>query len=170
MAKVLKAKEGNKLSRILKSIVRVLGKMKDSYMQGITECSGKFDYGAPCLAGPTVYVTSLPRSYSVSSTKTNDDEDFRELVRAASRRSLENKVKADLLRKQQVVIASKSPMGGGGGGLGFNKMPRSQSVGIGRIDEDSPCEFEGNHVKVKTEFLYPRSRSYAVSNRSFNAL
>lgn len=161
MEKVKEAKEGSKLSRMRKSFVRVLAKMRDSYVQGMTECSGKFDYGAP-MTGHAV--PTLPRSYSASSTRSNDD-DFRELVRAASRRRglLENKVEIDLLRKQQV--GNKSPMGG----AVPNKMPRSQSVGIGRIDEDGPCDFEGD-VKVKTQ-LYPRSRSYAVnSKRSINAL
>ncbi|KAF3439078.1 hypothetical protein FNV43_RR17353 [Rhamnella rubrinervis] len=161
MEKVKGAKEGSKLSRMMKCFVRVFAKMRDSYVQGMTECSGKFDYGTPITGSA---LATLPRSYSVSSTRSNDDEDFRELVRAASRRCLGDKLEADLLRKQQA--GNKPPMGGGVP----NNMPRSQSVGIGRIDEDGPCDFEGD-AKLKTDLLYPRSRSYAVnSRRSINAI
>lgn len=159
-----KGKEDGKLRRMRKSFVRILTKLRDSYMQGMTECSGKFEYGA-VMACPTVplSVNSIPRSYSVSSTKSSsENEDFRELVRAASTRSLRGKVDADLLSKQ-----SRSSMAGGGR-VPNNNMPRSQSVGIGRIDEDSPCEFQGD-IKVNTD-LYPRSRSYAISKRSINAI
>ncbi|KAH7520320.1 uncharacterized protein LOC107425023 [Ziziphus jujuba] len=163
MSKV-KGKEEGKLRRIRKCVVRMLTKLRDSYMQGMAECSGKFDYGA-AMACPTVPVANIPRSYSVSSTKSNnyENEDFRELVRAASTKSLRGKVEADLLSKQR-----NSPLMAGGGVP--NNMPRSCSVGfgpIGRIDEDSPCEFQGD-FKVKTD-LYPRSRSYATSKRSINA-
>jgi hypothetical protein len=43
-------------------------------------------------------------------------------------------------------------------------MPRSHTVAIGRIDEEKPCDFDEEDVKVKTN-VYPRSRSYAVSKR-----
>ncbi|THG04915.1 hypothetical protein TEA_005733 [Camellia sinensis var. sinensis] len=46
-------------------------------------------------------------------------------------------------------------------------VPRSCSVGMGRIDEERPCEFGDNNyngVNVRKELLvYPRSRSYAVT-------
>lgn len=38
---------------------------------------------------------------------------------------------------------------------------RSQSVAVGRIDEDAPSEFKDD-VKVGTDLLFPRSRSYAA--------
>ncbi|GMP61755.1 hypothetical protein CsSME_00024094 [Camellia sinensis var. sinensis] len=45
-------------------------------------------------------------------------------------------------------------------------VPRSCSVGMGRIDEERPYEFRDNNyngVNVRKELLvYPRSRSYVV--------
>ncbi|XVF59236.1 hypothetical protein PTKIN_Ptkin07bG0259800 [Pterospermum kingtungense] len=78
-------------------------------------------------------------------------DDLRELVRAASTRSLGNKlVRSELLQRQQ---ARQSPNGSVNGA---NNMPRRRSVGIGRIDEDKPYDFEKDDV-------FPRSRSYAVT-------
>lgn len=76
-------------------------------------------------------------------------------MRVASTKSLGNKIQADLLRKQQAVVA-RSPITSAP-----DNMPRSRSVGFGRIDEDKPCEFE-EVIKLNTQ-IYPRSRSYAVS-------
>ena len=44
-----------------------------------------------------------------------------------------------------------------------SQMPvkRSQSVVVGRIDEDAPCEFKED-ANVGSDLLFPRSRSYAV--------
>ncbi|CAD5176531.1 unnamed protein product [Musa acuminata subsp. burmannicoides] len=70
----------------------------------------------------------LPRSYGLQSA---GDEDLRELMRAASR-SL--------------------------GTLPPPAVPRSQSVAVGRIDEDKPCDF--GEVAVGADLLLPRSRSH----------
>uniref|UniRef100_A0A2P2PKC7 Uncharacterized protein n=1 Tax=Rhizophora mucronata TaxID=61149 RepID=A0A2P2PKC7_RHIMU len=46
-------------------------------------------------------------------------------------------------------------------------LPKSTSVGMGfmgRIDEESPSDFE--EAGVNKGKAYPRSRSYAVANRS----
>ncbi|KAF8377664.1 hypothetical protein HHK36_031048 [Tetracentron sinense] len=104
---------------------------------------------------PAGQISTLPKSFSVNSSRSSNDEDLRELIRAASTRNLGNKVEADLMRQKQLrQSATTRPKG----------VPRSFSVGIGRIEEDKPCEF-GEHVNVKTDGLYPRSRSYAVSKR-----
>ncbi|KAK9284177.1 hypothetical protein L1049_025181 [Liquidambar formosana] len=141
----------SKLSRCLKAPIRILTKARDFYIRSMLVCDGSV------MGLPTGQVTTLPKSFSVNSSKSNNDEDLRELVRAASTRSLGKKVELDLLRRQQPVTGKSSPASGP------NNVPRSASVGIGRIDEDAPCEF-GEDVKVKTD-VYPRSRSYAVSSR-----
>ena len=41
-------------------------------------------------------------------------------------------------------------------------VPRSQSVGIGRIDEDKCCEFSED-VKVNIDQVYPRSKSHSMT-------
>ncbi|KAK8587020.1 hypothetical protein V6N13_086028 [Hibiscus sabdariffa] len=135
-----------KLSRYLKAPIRFLIKVGDFYIKSMTEYSEKVGHGT-ILGCPAGHVNALPRSYSVGSTRSgHGDNDFRELLRAASTRHFDD----NKARRQQ---ARRSP-----------KMPRSQSVGIGRIDEDKPCDFDADFIKVKPAY-FPRSRSYAVTKR-----
>ncbi|KAK6923164.1 hypothetical protein RJ641_011468 [Dillenia turbinata] len=146
--------------RCLKAPIRILVKARDFYVKSMTDCAERVSYGSimGCPTGQTS--TSLPRSFSVNSTKSmRQDDDLRELIRAASTRSLGNRVDLDLQGQL------KSPRNRGGY-YGKNKdwvMPRSLSVGIGKIDEDKPCEF-GDDVNVKVD-LFKRSRSCAVTKR-----
>ncbi|KAK4367856.1 hypothetical protein RND71_011648 [Anisodus tanguticus] len=139
--------KGSKESRIKKCIkapIRVLIKARDYYVHSLMECSGRIGYGS---AMGVPQISALPRSFSVnSSVSSSRDEDLRELMRIASRKSLLNRQKS--LDKN---------------GVNVNVMPRSRSVAIGRIDEDKPYDF-GEDVKVNTD-VFSRSRSYAVSSR-----
>ncbi|ESW05128.1 hypothetical protein PHAVU_011G154400 [Phaseolus vulgaris] len=75
------------------------------------------------------------RSQSVASSSVSD-EDYTELVRAASARTtLANRIHVSIV------------------------LPKSSSVGMARIDEDKAVEAEGGFAAD----LYPRSRSYAVA-------
>lgn len=139
-------KPESKLIRLLKSPIRVLIRARDFYIRSMTDCADRVSYGS-VMGCPTGQVSSLPRKSS------SQDEDLRELIRAASTRSLGNKVQAELLRRENSLAPPVGPKG----------VPRSFSVGIGKIDEDKPCEF-GEDIKVHTE-IFPRSRSYAVSKR-----
>ncbi|KAK6798304.1 hypothetical protein RDI58_006006 [Solanum bulbocastanum] len=143
--------KGNKESRIkrcIKAPIRVLIKARDCYVHSLMDCSGKIGYGS-VMGVPQI--SALPRSFSVnSSVSSSRDEDFRELVRIASRKSLVNKIETELLRQKSIA-------------KNVDLVPRSRSVAIGRIDEDKPCDF-GDDVKVHTD-LFLRSRSCAVSSR-----
>ncbi|XVF15404.1 hypothetical protein REPUB_Repub09cG0150200 [Reevesia pubescens] len=148
------SKKASKLCRYLKAPLRILIKARDFYIKSMTEYSDRIGYGS-VMGCPTGQLNTLPRSYSVSSTKSSHgDDDLRELIRAASTRSLGKKVRLDLNRRQQTRQLSTT---------GANNKPRSHSVGIGRIDEDEPCDFE-ECINVKTD-VFPRSRSYAVTKR-----
>ncbi|KAF7134285.1 hypothetical protein RHSIM_Rhsim08G0092500 [Rhododendron simsii] len=158
MSKKERSKE-SKLIRCIKSPIRVLGKVRDFYVKSMTGWAGKVEYGGVMVGAPTAQVSSLPKSFSVSSSNTSGDEDdLRDLIRAASTRSLESKVQLELLRRQ--------PAGRAGAGAANGVVPRSQSVAIGRIEEDKCYEFENDHMgKVNTEFV-PRSKSYDVTRRT----
>ncbi|TMW85877.1 uncharacterized protein LOC107010430 [Solanum pennellii] len=144
-----KGSKESRLTRCIKAPIRVLIKARDCYVHSLMDCSGKIGYGS-VMGVPQI--SALPRSFSVnSSVSSSRDEDFRELVRIASRKSLVNKMETELLRQKS--IASKN----------VDAVPRSRSVAIGRIDEDKPCDF-GDDVKVNTD-LFLRSRSCAVSSR-----
>ncbi|KAJ7952738.1 Usher syndrome type-1C protein-binding protein [Quillaja saponaria] len=150
---IKKARKESLLIRVMKAPIKVLSKARDLYIQSMTECSGHFDYGAGAMGCPAVQVSTLPRSFSFGSTKSNMSDDYKELIKAASTRNFGNKIELDILQKQQ-PIGRQSPA----------TVPRSQSVGIGRIDEDKPCDF-GEEFKLKND-MYPRSRSYAVLKRT----
>ncbi|KAG6724835.1 hypothetical protein I3842_02G001800 [Carya illinoinensis] len=151
------ANKHTRLSRYVKAPIRILIKIREFYVQGMTELSGRFEYGT-AMGCPTPQISTLPKSFSTNSARSsNNNEDFRELMRAASTRGLGNKVQADLLRRQQAVGNSPATAAPG-------NVSRSHSVAFGRIDEDKPCDFEED-IKVNAD-VYPRSRSYAVARRS----
>lgn len=150
-------KKESKLSWCMKAPIRILIKLRDLYIQGMNECSGRLDYGM-AMGCPTPQISTLPKSFSTNSARSTNNDDFRELMRAASTRSQANKAQWDLPRKQQ---PAKSPAT-----TRPNNFSRSRSVGFGRIDEDKPCDFGEDDIKVNTDHVYPRSRSYAVNMRT----
>ncbi|KAI3785151.1 hypothetical protein L1987_44264 [Smallanthus sonchifolius] len=130
-----KTKKPSMAIRVLKAPVRVVCKIRDLYISSMYTC-------AAGMGGPTgPYTSALPRSYSTASSRTDDD--FAELMRIASTRSLGKRLGPDFLSPQQPVV------------------PRSQSLAIGRIDEDKTCDF-GNDFRLNPE-MFPRSKSHAVS-------
>ncbi|KAJ6355773.1 hypothetical protein OIU78_003992 [Salix suchowensis] len=77
----------------------------------------------------------MGRSHSVSSTRSNRfDDDYRELLRAASTRSaLGRSNNMDVRTRQQYVTHQKTATEVTG------NMSRSRSAAIGRIDEETAC-------------------------------
>ncbi|XVF64208.1 hypothetical protein PTKIN_Ptkin09bG0149700 [Pterospermum kingtungense] len=145
----------NKFLRFITVPFRALGKARDLYVRSLTSCASRVSYGQS--SGD---YTGLPRSFSASSAISNDSEDLRELMRAASVRSLGHRNEIEMFLQQQLKLQT-----------GSKGLPKSSSVGMGRIDEDKPCEFGENGDdavldKKKKNFLYPRSKSYAVRKRS----
>ncbi|KAG6538970.1 hypothetical protein ZIOFF_004122 [Zingiber officinale] len=128
------------ISRCLKAPARVLHRVCDLYVSGITSCGTKMSYGGAVGLGQQA-ASMLPRSFSVQSGRSSvsGDEDFRDLVMAAKGTS-------------SVPPPPPQPA----------VVPRSRTVAIGRIDEDKPCVFEEDLVRG-SDYLFPRSRSYAVT-------
>lgn len=152
--------------RIITTPFRAISKAKDFYIRSITECANHANYGAPA----TSFGTPLSRSSSTSSFASNaTNEDLRELIRANSTSSMGdlNITRADLeLYIKQHMMNKSSPA------IGSRKVPRSVSVGMGRIDEDAaissfPVDHEdftlGRKVKVDN-LMFPRSKSQAVTS------
>ncbi|XP_022765949.1 uncharacterized protein LOC111310821 [Durio zibethinus] len=147
----------NKFVRFITVPFRALGKARDLYVRSLTSCASSVSFGQGS-GDYTGQYSGLPRSFSASSAISNDNEDLRELIRAASVRSLGHENEIEMFLQEQLrQMRSKG-------------LPKSCSVGMGRIDEDKPCEFEENEAAVvekkKQDFLYPRSKSYAVTKRS----
>ncbi|GLJ28413.1 hypothetical protein SUGI_0559160 [Cryptomeria japonica] len=132
---ISKKKRVKSLCRGIKvlSPFRYLAKARDFYIKSIAECAGRANY-----RGLGVSMAGLPKSFSGSSVR-NDDE-FAELVRAASQSS-----KSSPVAQHKVIPKSSST----------NRAPS-----VGRIDEDSPCYFGGSFRKIvaQPDLRFPRRR------------
>ncbi|XP_022870987.1 uncharacterized protein LOC111390213 [Olea europaea var. sylvestris] len=138
------SRKESKVRRLIKAPIRVLSRARDLYVQSLLGCTGEAHLSVGWPAAPQV-LTNLPKSFSVNSSFSNNDE----VLYATNIRSLAGSIKGDdSLRRRR---HQPEP----------NVVGRSPTVTIGRIDEDKPCEF-GEHVAVKTDF-YPEFRSYSVS-------
>lgn len=163
-----KGSQQNLFVRIIISPYRALCKARDFYVRSMLDCANSNAVGLHGASqGP-----SLPRSFSaVSSRSLEDNEDYRELVRAASARSISGSADLDAYIKLE-KRARAGPRA---------LPPRSVSVAMGRIDEERPSSFfvedsaskignvnDGVVGKKKNhELRYPRSKSHAVARTSF---
>ncbi|KAK9665059.1 hypothetical protein RND81_14G087600 [Saponaria officinalis] len=169
----------NKFIKIITMPIKALAKARDFYVKSMNNYAAKVSYNGSGWAGSN-YTDAFPRSFSMSTTRNNETDDFKELVRAASTSTLGNRV--DL----GSVISSSStrrngntstinnlalpdlPQQKGNMGSAFNKgVSRSVSVGMAKIEEDKPVEFgETGHfgesvTNVKKKFgVFPRSKSH----------
>ncbi|RLN18860.1 hypothetical protein C2845_PM02G04070 [Panicum miliaceum] len=124
------------LGRCARAPLRALVRARDLYVSRMASCAGGGGRGAGL--GP-VGLVAAPRcqSHGFYRSGAGADDDVRELIRATSR-------------------AGRAP---GVGGVG----PRSQSVAVGRIDEDRACEFGlGDGERAQALGLGPRSKSCAA--------
>lgn len=165
-----KSSQHNKFLRIVTIPVRALCKARDSYVKGMTNYANRMHYGSSNVMGlqGVEQVHGLPKSYSVNSTRSNNSEEYKELIRSASARNV-GPSDLDAYIKQQMTMRS--------GSVGRSQPkpqpqpmampPRSRSVALGRIDEDNPCCYFGNPdnntISVKNDFKYARSRSHSIA-------
>ncbi|KAM5549726.1 hypothetical protein ABKV19_000904 [Rosa sericea] len=167
-----KATRQSKLMRFISSPIRTLTKAKNFYMRSLEGCAAKVGYGGGGGGGgvgvggyTASQVPQLPRSLSVNSSCSNDDEDLRQLLRTASSKKNNDAEKgdnkaagSDMNRRGRPNVSIKQPTMNNGMGM------RSYSVGLkmGRIDEERASTFEEDEVEMKADF-YTSSRSYAVN-------
>lgn len=163
-----KANHQNKFMKILAMPIRALAKARDFYVKSMNNYADKVHYGAGPGFGSAGY--SVPRSFSTNSMRSSSNEDdFRELVRAASTSTLGNRI--DLTSAFSGANSSNSSsLQPQKQGTIIRGVPRSASVGMAKIEEDKPCEFDVDDEREKDEpqmnkgkfRMFPRSRSYAV--------
>ena len=112
----------------MKALGRAVCMVGDLYVKSVTVCAGHVKCEGAAVNGyPTL--SEFSHSCSFNSTRMgNSQNDFQELVRAATM----TRAKDDEVVK------------------------RNKSAAIGRIDEDEPCEFEEDDVKVGSNLVLPR--------------
>ena len=163
-----KTQSQNRFMRIVTIPFKALAKARDLYVRSMNSAE-KLSY-ANTMGGPAGQFSALPKSFSVRTSRSNDsnDDDYAELVRAASARSFGGRIDMDAILRQQLreaaakttpSTATTTTM------IGARGLPKCSSVGMGKIDEDKACEFGEDEADVKPDLLYPRSRSYAVGKR-----
>ncbi|XP_021859861.1 uncharacterized protein [Spinacia oleracea] len=159
-------RQENKLMKMIRMPIRALAKARDFYVKSMNNYADKACYG-----GASTYADPLPRSFSTSSSirSSNTSDDYKELVRAASTSTLGNRINlssSSVLNNHANTSTKKE----------FKGVPRSASVGMAKIEEDKPIDFDVNNNNnnnnnndagvniVKHKFgIFPRSRSYAVA-------
>ncbi|KAG7653750.1 hypothetical protein ISN44_As01g009800 [Arabidopsis suecica] len=155
----------NRFLRIISTPLRALGKARDFYVRSITGCAARTQYSSSAsVSAPfprSRSSSSAAFSSSASSRRATDfgiDEDYSELVRAASVRSLGHKNEIDMLLQEKLQQQKQQKQG----------LPKSSSVGMAKIEEEEETEEGSVNPKMKktkkvSDLLYPRSKSYAVT-------
>ncbi|KAF8016821.1 hypothetical protein BT93_H2131 [Corymbia citriodora subsp. variegata] len=151
----------SKIKHAMSAPLRIMRKARNFYMRSMEDLAGRVGQGSGVGGPAATPITTLPKSFSVNSSKANnDDDEFRELVRAVSeRRGLD-----------MMGFGSQNGYGSSSGNRNVYGVERSQSVAlgkIGRIDENMAAdEFEEDRLNLKADLAYPRSRSHAVGRRN----
>ncbi|KAE8707599.1 Detected protein of unknown function [Hibiscus syriacus] len=130
----------------------------------MVECAGRTGYGGKVICHTLPEPSRLPKSFSVGSSTANDGEEFRQLLRSASKHGVDHKVeqKTQQQQQQQQSGVNQRTMGSSASRV---MGTRSYSVGIGkigRIDEDRPCSFEEDVIDAMADLMCPQSRCRAV--------
>ncbi|CAL1371987.1 unnamed protein product [Linum trigynum] len=157
-----KAAKQSRVKKVLKFPVRLLVKARDFYVNGMSQLADQMRYNAVATVGCPAHIGSaaLPRSFSAGGGSTNSRSDYSELIRAASVRDhLGNK---SVSQKQGPAAAGKDFSGKGKVRGGAGKVPRSCSVGLGRIEEEKSGELGEDYTSIGSGAFH-RSRSCAVS-------
>lgn len=180
----------NKLMKIITVPIRVLKKGRDMYVESMMNYAHKPRYNTSTSNNKgsakmgQVGVSGLQKSFSTSVTSTRPtvyegNDDLRELIRANSTTHNNKNMNLDvesyvkqLIEEQKLSRQKLYNDHLGENGMNNSKMakgvPRSYSVGLGRIDEGKACEFDEEEeeevedgVKKVPEVML-RSRSHAV--------
>lgn len=146
-------KSFNKRIRAL-SPIPYIAKAWEYSVRSMTDCVGVADY-AGLVTAHGVAMT-LPMSHSFNSSSFGDhDNNYRELIRAASQRERATTTRAKLSDHQPIPRSFSTPLG-------------YRCHDVDRIEEDSPCyfteSFRKTHVDEDLWFQRSRSCSSTVQN------
>ncbi|GMH03198.1 hypothetical protein Nepgr_005037 [Nepenthes gracilis] len=122
----------SKFTRIISAPLKIFSKARDFYVETLNGFADRPCYGGMGL-GPSFAGDPLPRSFSTNSMRSSENDDIKELMRAASTKALEDRID---------LSGCLKPEKRGTVAVGLNGVPRSTSAGMTKIDEDKPCEFE----------------------------
>ncbi|KAI3707135.1 hypothetical protein L6452_25385 [Arctium lappa] len=142
----------------IKTPIRALGKAKKFYVKGITNFSTT--YNQPIMIIKDANKPPLPRSFSTTTIVSNNHQPSGEdLIRANSTSTIQiGRADVYMIQQQQQLSASRK------------RVPRSCSLGMGRIDEDRVSSFRNDNIngsENKFDSRISRNHSYASDSRRF---
>ncbi|KAI4366494.1 hypothetical protein MLD38_022365 [Melastoma candidum] len=167
------SKKWSKVVHVITFPARILAKARDIYVSTLTTCSSRVAH--PYVFCPRHDLLPLHRSFSSggpSSRFKGYDDDFMELVRAASIRTLSRDDRYVPSLREKVPPGVTEVRGG------ILPLPKSCSLVMGRIDEDKAFDEAGSdascgtvdgggHVRnMNGVGLRYKSRSFSAGNRS----
>ncbi|KAL8508081.1 hypothetical protein ACS0TY_018580 [Phlomoides rotata] len=148
---ITETKQRRRLRRFADAPKRFLRRARDFYVDSLVNFDGKVT-SANIVACPA----DRPKDFGgYASTKMDRDKDLEELYRSITKNYVWRSVDSDDSCNKQRENVNGS----------YRVIDRSYSIAlgkIGRIDEEEQCEFE-EHVVMKSEIMFPRSRSIAVT-------
>lgn len=143
---------------IFKTPIRALSKAKNFYIKGMTNFSTT--YNRPMMIIKDANQPPLPRSFSTTTMVSNNHQPSGDLIRASSTGTIQIG-RADMERymiqqQQQQLSAS------------MKRVPRSCSLGMGRIDEDRVSSFRNDNINGSESKLVIKDKDSRLSrNRSY---
>jgi hypothetical protein len=136
----MKSSSRRKLMRIITKPIRFLIKAKDNYVKSMNNLADSAKYsnfmGLPSGA--------MPRSFSVGSSNYESEEDLRELIRSSSVNNTHSAMDLYMIKQQRMKMMMNKKVSSSGAvmKMGSRRVPRSFSVGMAKIDEETPYDEE----------------------------
>ncbi|XP_024962682.1 uncharacterized protein LOC112502895 [Cynara cardunculus var. scolymus] len=155
--------------KIIKTPIRAISKALDLYVKGVTNFSTTYNRPLRTMEAATPDSHQLPRSLSTSILSDNDIPPEGALVRSISTAAIGGRAtqlrvaNLDVYRLQhqrQQLQPCASKKG----------VPRSCSVGMGRIEEDRVSSFRKEHIVVRNKLLIEDNDSTFSRSRTYNRM
>ncbi|KAI3758468.1 hypothetical protein L6452_06031 [Arctium lappa] len=142
-------KKPTNMVRIIKTPIRAISKALDLYVKGITNFSVTYNKPAMIME-TTIESQQLPRSFSASRVYDNDQPVEGALVRSISTAAISSRanqmtvtnLELSVIQHHRHQLQSCASRKG---------VPRSCSVGMGRIDEDRVSSFRDESISVRNK-------------------
>lgn len=151
-----------RLRAVYKSIsalspIPYLARTRDYIARNMIDCTEMVGYGG--MVAVSGLAMALPVTFTSHSWSLRDHEnDYRELMRAASQRERATTMITELSNHQAFPRS-------------FNPRLDHRRLDVKRIDEESPCYLSGSFEKTVAEDLrFPWSRSFSSSGHNLNLL
>lgn len=135
------------------SPIPYLAKARDCYVATMNKCAGMGNYAG--IVGAPGAIMAVPFSFASNSSSLRDqDDDYRELMNAASQKERATTTVPPKLSDRELSPRSL--------GSPTDHSHLHKPLGVGRIDEECPCYFSGSFKKTTDKDIFPRTQSCII--------